>query len=193
MPRKSHKTPFSGSTIVLGVTASIAAYKAADLVSRLKQGGAEIYTIMTPAAHEFIRPLTFQTISGNPVFSDMFQQVQGFNPFHISLAERADVVVVAPATADFLGKISAGLADNLLSAVVMASRSPVLIAPAMNVNMYHNSIVQENIEKLKNHGFQFVGPESGYLACGYEGPGRLASIDKILDKIKSIIFPQEKL
>ena len=145
---KGGNPPLAGKTVVLGVTASIAAYKAAELVSRLRQGGAEVFTVMTPAALEFIRPLTFQTLSGNPVFTEMFSEVKEFNPAHFSLARRADVVAVAPATADFIGKVAAGLAGDLLTSIVMATPAQVLIAPAMNEGMYNNPIVRENIKKL---------------------------------------------
>ena len=187
MPRKSNNLPFADITVVLGVTASIAAYKAAELVSRLKQGGSKIHVILTPDACQFVRPLTFETISGNPVYSEMFPNSREFMPIHISLAQIADLIVVAPATADFIGKVSAGLASDLLSAVVMATRAPVLIAPAMNANMYHNEIVQENIKRLKKHGYLFEGPEDGYLACGYEGSGRLASTGAILKRIRVLL------
>ncbi|MDP8215120.1 MAG: flavoprotein [Candidatus Euphemobacter frigidus] len=187
MKNKNLNAPLSGSTVVLGVTGSIAAYKAADLASRLKQMGAEVYTVMTPAAREFIAPLTFETLTGNRVYSDMFGEDQHLSPVHISLAQLSDLTVVAPATADFIGKVAGGLAVDLLSSVVMATRSPILLAPAMNSGMYENRIVQENIGKLTNHGIEFIGPESGYLACGYEGLGRLAAIDTIIAKIEAIL------
>ena len=184
---KGGKLSLPGTTVVLGVTASIAAYKAAELVSRLRQGGAEVLTVMTPDALEFIRPLTFRTLSGNPVFTDMFAEVKEFNPTHISLARRADVIVVAPATADFIGKVAAGLAGDLLTSVVMATAAPVLIAPAMNEGMYKNPIVRENIEKLKGFGYRFIGPGKGFLACGYEGAGRLAPLEEIIREIEIIL------
>lgn len=185
--KKKGKSPLAGSTVVLGVTASIAAYKAAELASRLKQEGSEIFIVMTPDALEFVKPLTFQTLSGNPVFSDMFREIKDSSPTHISLSGRADIVVIAPATADFIGKVSAGLAGDLLTSVVMAARAPVLIAPAMNAGMFNNPIVQSNIKRLKKLGYQFVGPETGYLACGYEGEGRLASPEAIIQKIETIL------
>lgn len=187
MTRKRNKQLFGRSGIILGVTASIAAYKAAELVSRLKQEGADVHVVLTPDAGEFITPLTFQSLSGNPVHHDIFGQSENFNPAHIALAERGDLILVAPATADFIGRVAGGLADDLLSAAIMSASVPVLFAPAMNRNMYRNAIVQDNIKKLKKYGYHFVGPESGYLACGYEGIGRLASAEKILAKIKSLL------
>jgi len=183
----SPDSPLAGSTIVLGVTGSIAAYKAADLVSKLKQRGGEVFTVITRAGLEFITPLTFETLSGNRVYTYLFEEQRQFDPVHISLASRADLVLIAPATANFIGKMAAGLADDLLSSVVMATRAPVLIAPAMNTGMYENRIVQSNIKKLADLGVIFIGPESGYLACGYEGKGRLASTDTIIQEIEAIL------
>lgn len=177
----------SGVVIVLGVTGSIAAYKAADLVSKLKQRGTEVVTVITEAAREFITPLTFETLSGNQVYTDLFGQKRQDVPVHISLAERADLMIIAPATANFIGKMKAGLADDLLSSVAMATRAPVLIAPAMNNGMYENRIVQGNIQKLTDSGVVFIGPDSGYLACGYEGKGRMASTDTIIREIEEIL------
>ncbi|MEA1928412.1 MAG: flavoprotein [Candidatus Auribacterota bacterium] len=175
-----------GANIVLGVTGSIAAYKAADLVSKLKQKGTEVHTVLTASAREFIAPLTFETLSGNQVYTDLFGLKRQDVPVHISLAGRADLMVIAPATANFIGKIASGLADDLLSSVMMATRAPVLIAPAMNSGMYENRIVQENIRRLEELGMNFIGPESGYLACGYEGSGRLADVKAIIAEIKFI-------
>lgn len=175
-----------GANIVLGVTGSIAAYKAADLVSKLKQKGTEVHTVLTASAREFIAPLTFETLSGNQVYTDLFGLKRQDVPVHISLAGRADLMVIAPATANFIGKIASGLADDLLSSVMMATRAPVLIAPAMNSGMYENRIVQENIRRLEELGIYFIGPESGYLACGYEGSGRLADVKAIIAEIKFI-------
>jgi len=187
MIRKRNKALLGRSGIIVGVTASIAAYKACEIVSRLKQMGTEVHVVLTPDAGEFITPLTFQTLSGNTVHAEFFGGISNFNPVHISLAERGDLILVAPATADFIGRVAAGLADDLLSAVIMSASVPVLFAPAMNRKMYQNPIVQENIKKLKKHGYRFVGPESGYLACGYEGRGRLASPDVIINEITSLL------
>jgi phosphopantothenoylcysteine decarboxylase / phosphopantothenate---cysteine ligase len=187
MNRMNPDSPLAGSKIILGVTGSIAAYKAADLVSKLKQRGGEVFPVVTQAAQEFITPLTFETLSGNQVYTNLFGRQQQYDPVHISLASRADLIVIAPATANFIGKMAAGLADDLLSSVVMATRAPVLIAPAMNTGMYENRIVQANIRKLTDLGATFIEPESGYLACGYEGRGRLASTDTIIQEIEGIL------
>lgn len=189
MPRKpaSSDRDLAGVPILLGVTGSIAAYKAAELASRLVQAGAEVRTVLTEAAREFITPLTFETLTGNPAHTGMFGDDRSPGAAHITLAEFPKLVVIAPVSADFIGKMAAGLADDLLSAVVMATRAPVLLAPGMNSGMYANPIVQENIRRLKKHGVEFVGPESGYLACGYDGPGRLASLDAILAAVTVIL------
>jgi len=180
--------PLTESTVILGVTGSIAAYKAADLVSKLKQKGGAVFTVMTAAAREFITPLTLGTLSANPVYTDLFGSKQESEPVHISLAARADLMVIAPASANFIGKMACGLADDLLSSVGMATRAPILIAPAMNTGMYENRTVQANIRKLLDLGVSFVGPESGYLACGYEGNGRMSSVDRIIQEIEAILI-----
>jgi phosphopantothenoylcysteine decarboxylase/phosphopantothenate--cysteine ligase len=177
----------SGRTIIFGVTGGIAAYKAAGIVSRLKALGADVHVIMTRNATKFITPLTFRVLSGNPVAIDMFDPSHPHGTEHISLADMADIVVVAPATANIIGKVANGIADDLLSTVIMATRAPVLFAPAMNVHMYENPIVQGNIEKLKGYGYSFVGPEEGPLACGYEGRGRLAREEEIIKAIAEIL------
>jgi phosphopantothenoylcysteine decarboxylase / phosphopantothenate---cysteine ligase len=187
MNRMNPDSQLAGYTIILGVTGSIAAYKSADLVSKLKQREGDVFTVMTRSAREFIAPLTFETLSGNPVYTDLFEEQRQFSPVHISLAERADLLVIAPATANFIGKLAVGLADDLLSSVVMATRAPLIIAPAMNTGMYENRIVQENIKKLVDMGVTFIGPESGYLACGYEGRGRMASTDTIIHEIEEVL------
>ncbi len=177
----------SGATVIIGVTASIAAYKAAYLVSSLKKAAADVYTVMTPDAVHFVAPLTYQALSGNPVFIDMFRRDNRYNPRHIALAERADLIAIVPATADFIGKLAAGRGDDLLSAVVMAYPGPVLIAPAMNSAMYENPIVRLNIEKLKRHDYKFIGPASGDLACGEKGAGRMSDPSDILAGIKAVL------
>jgi phosphopantothenoylcysteine decarboxylase/phosphopantothenate--cysteine ligase len=176
-PSNHGKAP--ARAILIGVTASIAAYKAAELVSGLVKAGLEVQVVMTPDALRFIQPLTFQSLSRRRVFVDMFEPVREFDHLHVALAEKADVVAVAPATADFIGKVAAGRADDLLSALVMTTRSPVLFAPAMNSGMYLNPVVQDNIARLKKFGYHFLGPEEGRLACGKEGLGRMAAVDKI--------------
>ena len=173
--------------VLVGVTGSIAAYRAADLVSSLTKAGAKVTVIMTKAACAFITPLTLQTLSHQQVFTDLFETNQDFDPQHISLVERADVLVIAPATANIIGKITAGIADDFISTVVMAMKKPVLIAPAMNENMWQNPIVQKNITTLKKLGYKFINPEKGPLACRKEGEGRLAPVERIIDEIINIL------
>ncbi len=171
-----------GKTIVLGVTGGIAAYKAAELVRLLVKQDATVHVIMTRAATEFVTPLTFQTLSANPVHTELFSIIDERDIGHISLADRADLFIVAPATANLIGKIAAGIADDLLSATIMATKAPVLIAPAMNTNMYCNPIYRENEEKLRRLGYLFADPVSGQLACGWEGEGKLQDPAIILEE-----------
>ena len=147
--------------IVLGVTGGIAVYKAAELVRELVRAKAQVYVIMTRSAQEFVTPLTFQTLSGNPVSTDLFSLIEESEIGHISLADRADLLVIAPATANIIGKIAGGIADDMLSTVVLATKAPVLLAPAMNVHMWENPICQENIQKLRARGYHFIDPEAG--------------------------------
>ena len=168
-------------TCVLGVTGGIAAAKASLLASMLVKQGLDVHVIMTEAACEFVAPLTFRTLTANPVSVDMFAEPGEWNVKHVSLAEAADVFVVAPATANFIGKVASGIADDLLTTTIMATRAPRVIAPAMNSGMYANPIVQRNIETLSALGYRFIGPESGRLACGDVGAGRLAEPERILD------------
>jgi phosphopantothenoylcysteine decarboxylase/phosphopantothenate--cysteine ligase len=173
--------------VLLGVTGSIAAYKAVELASRLIKLGASVNVIMTQNATQLVSPLTFQTISRNPVMVDMFAEVDEWQPGHISLADRADILVIAPATANIIAKLAHGIADDMLSTTALAVRCPILVAPAMNCHMYDNSIFRENLEILGRHNFAFVEPEYGQLACGYEGKGRLADIEKIIQKIQRLL------
>lgn len=168
--------------IVLGVTGSISAYKAADIANRLHKHGHDVHVIMTEAAQEFITPLTLQTLSKNKVHAEEFEEYDPTIVKHIDLAGNADVVAIAPATANIIGKIAGGIADDLLTSVVMAAanQAPVYIAPAMNTNMYENPIVQENIEKLKGLGYHFIDPKDSHLACGTTGKGALADVDEIV-------------
>ena len=168
-------------TIVLGVTGSIAAFKAADLASRFTGAGFKVETIMTASAIEFITPLTFRNITGQPVVTSMWDLSSEFSVEHVALAEAADVVLIAPATANIIAKIACGLADDMLSCTVLATRAPVVIAPAMNDNMWANEITQQNVEKLKKRGLTFVGPAYGRLASGKRGLGRLTELDEIYD------------
>ena len=170
-----------GKTIALGVTGGIAVYKAADLVSRLKKLNANVEVIMTKGAREFVTPLTFQTMSGNVVHKDMFSEISNYDVEHISLAQKSDLILIAPATANTIGKIANGIADNLLTTVAMASSSKLIFAPAMNTKMYENPIVQENMEKLKGLGHKFIQPGVGKLACGDYGAGKMAEPQDIVD------------
>lgn len=163
----------TGKVIVLGVTGGIAAYKAAELVRLFVKGGAEVHVLMTASARQFVTPLTFQTLSRNPVHTDLFNCIEEQEIGHISLADRADLLVIAPATANTIGKIATGIADDLLTTTVMATKAPVLIAPAMNANMYTNPLYRLNEERLRDHGYLFVDPVKGMLACGWEGEGKL--------------------
>lgn len=170
---------FSGKTVVLGVTGGIAAYKACDLVSRLHKKGIHVRVIMTEHACEFVQPLTLEVLSGNRVVTDMFNRDFPWEVEHISLAKAADVFAVVPATANILGKYAHGVADDMLSTTLLATRAPVLFAPAMNTAMYEHPAVQENITTLKRRGCLFVEPASGHLACGDTGKGKLADVEKI--------------
>ncbi|MCM0081577.1 bifunctional phosphopantothenoylcysteine decarboxylase/phosphopantothenate--cysteine ligase CoaBC [Geomonas sp. Red32] len=171
-----------GKVIILGVTGGIAVYKAVELLRLLTKAGATVHVVMTRAATEFVTPLTFQTLSSNPVHLELFNLISEQEIGHISLAERADLFVIAPATANFIGKVACGIADDLLTTTVMATKAPVLIAPAMNVNMYQNPIYRENERRLKEHGYLFVPPACGMLACGYEGEGKLQVPAVILEE-----------
>ncbi|MCF6148790.1 MAG: bifunctional phosphopantothenoylcysteine decarboxylase/phosphopantothenate--cysteine ligase CoaBC [Candidatus Kuenenia sp.] len=169
--------------VVVGVTGSIAAYKAVEIVSGLVKKGNSVLVIMTANAQRFVHPITFSSISHNRVVTDLFVENENYNPNHVSLAEKADLVLVAPATANFIGKVASGIADDALTCTVMAAKIPVIIAPAMNDSMYSNSIVQQNIEKLKDHGYIIIEPEEGRLCTGKIGKGRLASNETIISVI----------
>jgi len=190
-PRKSR--PFSGRGIVLGVTGSIAIYKACEVVSRLRKLGARVFVVMTGSATHFVTPLTFQTLSGNRVYLNLFDLPEEWSLGHISLAERADLILVAPATANIIAKLSCGIADDLLTSTILATKAPILIAPAMDETMYNNSITQANIARLREKGFKFVGPEYGELASGKVGLGRLAGIDKIVEAAGDILERRKDL
>jgi phosphopantothenoylcysteine decarboxylase/phosphopantothenate--cysteine ligase len=173
--------------LALGVTGGIACYKAVELVRLLVKDGFLVQVIMTKGAIEFVTPLTFQTLSGLPVATETFNLTQESEIGHINLADSANLFVIAPATANVIGKIAAGIADDLLTTVLMATQAPVLIAPAMNIHMYENPILQENIRKLRRLGYHFMEPAEGYLACGYEGKGRLPEPEKILEEIRRLL------
>jgi len=173
--------------IVLGVTGGIACYKAVELVRLLVKADYRVQVIMTRGAVEFVTPLTFQTLSGNPVATETFNLTQESEIGHINLADAADIFVVAPATANVIGKVANGIADDLLTTVLMATQAPVLIAPAMNIHMYENPILQENLRKLRRVGYHLMEPADGFLACGYEGKGRLPDPEKIVEAIESLL------
>jgi len=181
----------AGKTIVLGVTGGIAAYKSAEIVRSLVKEGALVRVIMTKNAQEFITPLTLQTLSGNPVATETFSLTQESEIGHIRLADTADLILIAPATADIIAKLANGIADDLLSTVLLAATAPVLLAPAMNVHMYAHPIVQENMRKLTGHGYGFVEPAEGFLACGYEGKGRLADPEDILEEVRATLTKKD--
>lgn len=183
----------TSKTVVLGVTGSIAAYKACDIVSRLKKRDVDVHVILTKAGAEFITPVALETMSKNPVVTDMFSRETPWEVEHIALAKRADVFLVAPASADFLGKAAAGIADDMLSTTILATRAKVIVAPAMNVNMLENPVVQQNIERLRERGYCFIEPENGMLACGDTGRGRLADADVIVDRVMAELYPVRDL
>lgn len=172
---------------VMGVTGGIAAAKASSVASTLVKAGVDVHTIMTRAACEFVTPLTFRTISGNPVTVDMFAEPDQWNVKHVSLAQSADVFLVAPATANLIGKVASGIADDMLTTTIMATRAPVIIAPAMNTGMYTNPILQRNIATLAELGYRFVEPECGRLACGDVGQGRMAQPERIVSYVLHVL------
>jgi phosphopantothenoylcysteine decarboxylase/phosphopantothenate--cysteine ligase len=179
-----------GKRILLGVTGGIAAYKAAELVRELVRRGAVVRVVMTDHACEFVRPLTFETLSGQPVSTDLFR-IEGSRQIeHIALADFAELVVIAPATANMIGKMAAGIADDLLTTVLLAVNAPVLICPAMNARMYANTIVRENMARLISHGCAVLDPEYGELACRTEGQGRLPGVPEIVEEIESLLTPK---
>ncbi|MGM0471362.1 MAG: bifunctional phosphopantothenoylcysteine decarboxylase/phosphopantothenate--cysteine ligase CoaBC [Bacillota bacterium] len=179
--------------ILLGVTGGIAAYKALEIVSRLKKLGAEVHVIMTEAATEFVQPLSFRSLSHNPVVVDMFATPKKWDVQHISLAERADLCLIAPATANMIGKLANGIADDMLSTTVMATEAPVLLAPAMNSKMYDNPIVQQNLSQLAELNYQILEPEAGYLACGSSGKGRLPDPELIVKEVVANLSDKQDL
>lgn len=173
--------------ILLGVTGSIAAYKAAEIVRLLTKRGAGVHVVMTESAREFITPLTMRTLSGHPVHTDMFAPDVPWELAHLSLSDRADLMLVAPASADFIGRVASGLANDLLTATLMATTKPVVIAPAMNVNMYANPIVQANVRRLSDVGYHFCGPVEGPLAEGISGLGRMEEPENIVTFVESLL------
>jgi len=174
-------------SIILGVTASIAIYKACEILRRLQDQSFSVSVVMTEEAKELIRPVVFQSLSGNRVYGSLFGDLDVWEVEHVSLAERCDLILVAPATANIIGKIANGICDNLLTCLLCATRKPVVICPAMNELMFRNRIVQENIRKLKSHGYKFVEPIRGRLACGKVGIGCLAEVETIVKEVKRIL------
>lgn len=178
--------------VVIGVTGGIAVYKALDVISALRKKDIEVHVIMTESASKFVNPLTFQSISQNMVVTDMFAEPKAWEIQHISLAQKADLMLIAPATANIIGKVANGIADDMLSTTIMASTAKVIFAPAMNTNMYQNKIVQGNIEKLKNFGYDFIEPASGRLACGDVGIGKLADVNTIVERVLTELNDREQ-
>jgi len=172
---------------ILGVTGSIAAYRACDILSSLRKTGVNVTVIMTKEAKEFVSPLTFQTLSRNKVYSEMFELPSEWNPIHTSLADKADLIIIAPACANIIGKLANGICDDLLTCVAMASNAKILMAPAMNEKMYLNPAIQDNIKLLKSRGMRFIGPIKGPLACGHDAIGHIADTEKIVAEAKKIL------
>lgn len=181
----------SNARITLLVSGSIAAYKSAELVRELQRQGSEVQVAMSSAATQFITPLTMQTLSGNPVFTDLFDEAKEHEIGHISLADRADLILCAPATADCIAKAAHGIADDLLSTVILAAKCPIVFVPAMNVNMWTNKVTQENVEKLKKRGHAVLQPDEGSLACGWVGAGRFPEIEKIINTAQFALYTKE--
>lgn len=182
-----------GKRILLGITGGIAAYKAVEIVSRLRKIGSEVDVVMTEAATKFVAPLTFRSISARPVYTDMFAEPKTWNIEHISLAERADAVIVAPATANMIAKMALGIADDFLSTVLLAVRAPIFVAPAMNHRMYHHPATQKNLELLRSREIRIIGPGCGFQACGTEGDGRMSEPAEIVSELENFFGNQEIL
>jgi phosphopantothenoylcysteine decarboxylase/phosphopantothenate--cysteine ligase len=177
----------SEKTIILGVTGSIAAYKACEIARALKREPFDVRVLLTEEAEKFVTALTFQTISQNPVVTDMFELPEEWNPRHVSLAKEAGLVLIAPATANIIAKLASGICDDILTCVVFATRAPVLIAPAMNDNMYRHPVTQANIARLEKIGYRFIGPVKGRLACGSEELGHIADTGDIVKEAKRLL------
>jgi len=174
-------------TVIVGVTASIAAYKACEIVNLLRKDSFDVRVIVTKDALEFVTPLTLQTLSGNKVLTDMFEPSDKWNPMHTSLADSASLILIAPATANVIGKLANGICDDLLTCVTYASKAPVLIAPAMNENMYNHKVVMGNMAKLEKIGYSFIGPVKGRLACGHDGKGHIAEASDIVREAEKLL------
>lgn len=180
-------------TVILGVTGSIAAYKSAELASLLVKQGHDVFVVMTPDATEFITPLTLQTLSKNPVATSFYNEKENWRPGHIELADRADLILVAPATAHVLAELAHGFAGHPLTAIALATRAPMLLAPAMNGKMWEHPATQANVETLKARGADVIGPEEGMLACGYEGTGRLWKVEEIAFRAEFLLRRHDRL
>ena len=180
-------------SVVLGVTGSIAAYKSAELTSLLVKQGHEVFVVMTQDATEFIPPLTLQTLSKNPVTTSFYDEKENWRPGHIELADRTNLLLIAPATAHVIAELAHGLSGHPLTAIALATRAQILLAPAMNGKMWGHSATQENVEKLKARGVEFIGPEEGMLACGYEGLGRLWKVNDIAFRAEFLLARQDNL
>ena len=183
----------TGRNIVLGVTGGIAAYKSAEVVSRLRHLGANVHVILTKNAAEFVAPLTFRTLSANPVVTDMFAEPEEWNVEHVALAKLADIFAVVPATANILAKMACGIADDMLSTTLLATKAPVLVAPAMNTGMWTAEATRRNVETLRNRGVEFIGPDSGVLACGDAGAGRMSEPQEIVNRIVELISGKQDM
>lgn len=192
-PRKVVNVRSGGKSVVLGVTGSIAAYKSAELASLLYKQGHNVFVVMTQDATEFITPLTLQTLSKNPVTTSFYDEKENWRPGHIQLADRANLLLIAPATANIIAELANGLAGHPLAAIALATRAPILIAPAMNGKMWEHPATQQNVETLKKRGVEFIGPEEGMLACGYEGVGRLWKVEDIAFRAEFLLARQDNL
>jgi len=191
--RKVVRLRSTTKSIVLGITGSIAAYKSAELASLLLKQGHDVFVVMTRDAAEFITPLTLQTLSKNPVTTSFFDEKESWRPGHIDLADRANLLLIAPATANVIAELAQGLAGHPLAAIALATRAQILIAPAMNGKMWEHPATQENVARLKSRGAEFIGPEEGMLACGYEGVGRLWKVDEIAFRAEFLLARQDNL
>ena len=191
--RKVVRIAAGKKSVVLGVTGSIAAYKSAELANLLVKQGHEVFVVMTHDATEFISPLTLQTLSKNPVTTSFYDEKENWRPGHIDLADRANLLLIAPATAHIIAELAHGLAGHPLAAIALATRAPILIAPAMNGKMWQHQATQENVEKLKARGVEFIGPEEGMLACGYEGLGRLWNVNDIAFRAEFLLSRHDTL
>ena len=191
--RKVVRLRSTTKSIVLGITGSIAAYKSAELASLLVKQGHQVFVVMTQDAIEFISPLTLRTLSKNPVTTSFFDEKESWRPGHVELADRANLLLIAPATAHIMAELAHGLANHPLAAIALATRASILLAPAMNGKMWSHPATMENVEKLKSRGVEFIGPEEGMLACGYEGLGRLWKVEDIAFRAEFLLARQENL